>query len=275
MQSPAIVRLVLALVLVATAGCANLTAVRDFSKLTSEVTASTPAIQSYPAATRELARLAPADERAKRNDEARAAVDQTKVAELGLRTLSLYFAALAKLADDSTINMPSSSIGNSLQSLGAINTSMVTPTNALINLLTKAALDGWRRRAIATLIEDANDSVKALAEQLADFAKGVAETYRSDISQANIYYRNLEARSGDPAVRAVLDEYRIARVDDYSKARDRALAAETALRKIREAQAKLFEHRADLSGAELKGLLGMYGDDIKQAAKFLPLPFPL
>jgi hypothetical protein len=275
MQNPVRLSLVLVLALLATAGCANLTAVRDFSKLTSEVTASTPAIQSYPAAMREMARLAPPNERATRNAEARAAVDETKVAELGLKTLSLYFAALAKLADDSTISAPSSNIGNSLQSLGAIKQDMAAPTNAIVNLLTKAALDGWRRQAVAKLIEGANESVSVLAEQLANFAKSVAQVYDRDISEAEVYYSMWQARSADPGVRAILDEYRVARIADYARSRDVALAAEVALRRIRQAQADLYAHRSDLNGAELKGLLATYGDDIKQAAKILPLPFQL
>jgi hypothetical protein len=263
--------------LVTIASCANLTAVSDFAKLSSDVTANTPAIVSYPTAAREMARMSPPAERALRNQQAKEAADQTQVAALGLKTLSLYFSTLSKLADNNTVNVKSaaSSISSSLQSFGAIKPSIADPATAIITLLLTAPLDAWRRQAVANLIDRANEPVQRLARDLANFAKGVAQAYDRDISQANIYYTGLGARSSDPGVRAMLDEYRIAHIAEYSKARDQALAAETALRKIEQAHADLQAHKSDLNGAELKALLAMYGDDLKQAAKLFPLPFQL
>lgn len=262
------------LLMLALGACTNLTAVSDFAKLGSNVTASSAAIDSYPTAASEQARMAPVATSAARKAQAAKAVDQTKAADLGMQTLSLYLSTLAQLADDKLVDVQASAtgIGGSLKTLGVLNAAVAEPASAVIDLLVTAPLDAWRRQAVANLIEQANQPVQKLGTALADFAKVTALTYDQDIAQANIYYRGLGARSHDPAIRALLDEWRMAHTADYAKTRDQALAAETALRKIVQGQAELQAHKNALTGAELKALLAQYQGEILTAAKLLPFP---
>jgi hypothetical protein len=264
------------MLLLALGACTNLTAVSDFARLGSNVTASAAAIDGYPAAASEQARMAPAATAAARKEQAAKAVDQTKVADLGMQTLSLYLSTLARLADGKLVNVQSSApgIGASLTSLARMNATVADPATAVINLLLAAPLDAWRRKAVANLIDQANQPVQKLGTALADFARVTAFTYDQDISQANIYYRNLGARSHDPEVREMLDEWRVLHIADYARARDQAKAAEAVLRKIVQGQAELQAHRNRLTGAELKALLTQYVDEIATAARLLTLPSP-
>jgi hypothetical protein len=270
-------KVIAVLALIALGACTNLSAVSDFAKTGSKVTSSSVAIDSYPSAARELARMAPAQETDTREAQARKAVEQTKVADLGLKTLSLYLSTLSQLADDKLVNVQSSasSIGASLKSLGAVKTSVSDPATAVIDLLLKAPLDAWRRAAVGNLIDAANEPVQKLANGLADFAAVTAQAYDRAISQADIYYRNLGAKSRDPVIREMLEEWRAMHTTDYAKERDQAAAAEVVLRKIAQAQADLSAHKNELSGEELKALLSEYKDDITKAAKLIPLPTTL
>jgi hypothetical protein len=253
--------------------CANLSAVSDFTKLSSDVTANTAAIDSYPEAAQEIARMAPPSRKAERDQEAQAAKGVTEVADLGLKSLSLYFSTLSKLADDKTVDVKSSatSIGASLKTLGAVKASMADPATALITLLLTIPLDAYRRSAIAKLIEGANEPVQQLAEGLATFAGGVASEYQSVSLEANTFYANLHNQTSDRAAQEMLEEWRRAHVGRYSQLRSQALAAETAFRNIKKGQAALYEHKSDLSGPEIKALLAKYADEIFKASSLLPL----
>lgn len=259
--------------LLAVAGCANLTAVSNFAKLGSDVTSSTAAMDTYPAAVQEQARMASPAELAARKTQAAGATDETRVADLGMKTLSLYLATLSQLADNTLIAVKpaASSIDASLKSLHAIKASIADPATSLITLLLTAPLDVWRREAVGNLIDRANQPVQSLGNALADFARATALIYDQDISSADIYYRNLGAKTNDAAVRELLDEWRLRQIADYAKARDQAKAAEVTLRKIVQAQAELQAHRNDLSSDALKALLTQYQDDIFKAAQLLPL----
>jgi hypothetical protein len=248
--------------------CADLTAVSDFAKLSSNVTASTSAISSYPEAAAELARMAPPASKQRTQTEADRAAAETKVAQLGLKTLSLYFATLAALADDKTVDVKSSasSIAGSLKTLGAIKPSIVDPATALITILLTAPLDAWRRSAVANLIDRANIPVQTLSRDLANFARIVALKYHEDRLQANIYYESLAKRSSDPAVRAMLKEWDQLHVTHYQQLEDQATAAQEALQAIEQAHADLQARKSKLSSSEVKALLAKYADDIFKAS---------
>jgi hypothetical protein len=257
--------------LLALGGCVNLSAVSDFAKLGSDVTSSSAAIDSYPDAARALVRTASPGTIAARRRQAAKAVEETKVADLGMKTLSLYLSTLAKLADDKAADIKSStsSIAASLKSLNLVRPGISGPATVLIDLI-GGSLDAWRRQAVSNLIDAANTDVQKLGLALADFAHETAQTYERATLQTNAYYDDMHEKTPDPAVQEMLDEWRAQHIADYRKARDQASAAETVLRKIVQGQADLQAHKNDLTGDELKTLLGQYEADITAAAKLLP-----
>jgi hypothetical protein len=249
--------------------CTNLTAVSNFATLGSSVTSSTAAIDSYPKATQESARMAPPADAATRQQQAAQAPGETEVADLGMKTLSLYFSTLARLSDGKLVDVTSSasSIGTSLKSLSVVDATISSPATSLITLLLTAPLDTWRNEAVAHLINNANQSVQTLGIALANFADTTANMYDTDISQADIFYRGLGASSHDPAIREMLDEWRVQNINSYTAARDQASAAATSLRKLVQGQADLKAHKDELTSAELKALLTQCETDILSAAK--------
>jgi hypothetical protein len=255
------------------AGCANLTSVAEFAKLSSDVTSNTAALDAYPNATAEGMRIAPPTQKAAIADLNERAADRTKLARKGMKALSLYMETLSKLADDKLVDVktPAKSIASSLQTLSVVDKAMADPATALIRLLLTVPLDAWRRNAVSNLIEQGNEPVQALATSLANFANQVAAQYRIDAQYADRFYVDLQQRSSDPAAKEGAKEWLRYHVANFRKGRDQALAAETVLRKIVQAQADLYAHRDRLNGAELKALLATYGEDIFSAAKFLPI----
>jgi len=249
--------------------CTNLTAVSTFATLGSNATSNTTAIDSHLPAAQERARMASPERIVERKQQAIQAADQVKVADLGMKTLSLYFAVLAQLSSDKTIDVKSSaaSIAGSLKSLGVIEPTISAPATSLITLLLTVPLDVWRQEASAKLIDGANEYVLKLGVALKDFAENTANVYDLDISQANVYYRDLATRSTDPAIRVMLDEWRVQHIMTYAKARDQAKVLAQALTQIVQGQSDLYDKRTELTGAELRRLLARYQDDIFSAAK--------
>src|SRR5215211_4434973 len=86
MKRIGVVAAVLALLLM---GCANLTSVAEFAKLSSDVTSNTAALDAYPNATAEGVRIAPASQMATIADLNARAADRTKLARDGMKALSL------------------------------------------------------------------------------------------------------------------------------------------------------------------------------------------
>jgi len=243
--------------------CANLSSVTEFANLSSSVTSSTGALDSYTSAASELARMASPANLAQEQAQAAKALDQIKVADLGMQTLSLYLSTVAKLADDKSVNVSSlaSSIASSLNKLGAVHSAVSAPASSLVDLLISAPLDVWRREAVGKLIDKSNASVLQLGNALASLGTLTADQYSLAILQANIHYGQLEVNANRQD-REMLKEWRHLHVEAYEKAREQATAARTALLRIVKGQAALAAHKDELTGAELKALLSRYESDI-------------
>ena len=111
------------------------------------------------------------------------APQEAKIANAGLKALSLYLTVLGSLSSNSLINVSSSatSINNSLESLHVESSADVTAGTKLLQLLVSAPLDAYRNAAVGTLIKRANDSVMTLCGDLATEANAIAVAWGSDI----------------------------------------------------------------------------------------------
>jgi hypothetical protein len=266
-------RFLAALVALSLVGCADLSAIGDFAKMSSDVTANTTVMDTYPLATKEGVRTASPAGRADAIARDAKAAGRAKLAQQGMKTLSLYMTTLAALADAKLLDpaTPAKSIEASLQSLSLVDKSMADPATAVIKLLIGIPLDAWRRSTLSDLIHKANEPVQTLGNKLADFAAEISLQYQSDINTAEGFYNRLQNQTNDPAAREMAKEWYAYRVEVYSKGRDQADAAEKVLRKIVQAQADLNAHVDDASLTTLKALLGSYAQDIFTASKFLPI----
>lgn len=262
----------LALVALTLGACTDLSAIGEFAKLSSDVTANTTVLGTYPAATKEAVRTALPGTKADAIARDEKAPSRAKLAQEGMKTLSLYMATLAALADPKLINPAGSAkkIEGSLQSLSIVDKSMADPATAVIKLIIGIPLDARRRQALSDLIHKANNDVQTLGNKLADFADEVALRYRNNSNTAESFYNRLKAQSADPAAREMTDEWRDYHMALNRKRRADAEAAAAVLRKIVQAQADLNAHVDDANLTTLKASLAVYAQDILTAAKFLP-----
>ncbi|MGH7119282.1 MAG: hypothetical protein ACREFP_09910 [Acetobacteraceae bacterium] len=257
--------------LLATAGCVDLSAVSGFTKLGSSITENTAAVDSYPDAVKYAAQFNPELQAKERlAAELPAADTQTKSADLGMKTLSLYLSTVSSLADDKTVDVSASttSIGNSLKGLGVLKTATQKPATDLITLLAGGALDLWRRQAVANLIVKANPSVQELCAALAQFARLTAERYQIDAHEVATYYGNLGLHQ-TPAVQEMLGEWRDEHVAGFTKASAAATAAAKAFTVIAQGHAALVAHAGELSSKELRAIIAKYQDQLSSAARLI------
>lgn len=253
--------------------CTDLSAVGDFAKLSSDVTASTPVFDNYPANTAEALRVSTPQDRATLTGFQQNAVARAELAQAGMKTLSLYMATLAALSDGKLVDFSTQakSIEGSLQKLSLIKPELADPATALIKLILKVPLDAYRRHAVSTLVHDSNKSVVALSFALADFADHVATISEGAARDAGQFYTTLAQQTSDRSVREMAVEWRTYHRLNYAKTQAQAKAADKILRKIADAHNELDKNIDKLSTAQLKALLSDYGQDIFAAAKFLPI----
>ena len=257
-------RRLLVLFLLVTSACANLSAVRDFAKTSSSITANEPVISGWPhiydtaqllAASPQMTASAP-DLKTKLKEEAKAANADVPLALEAGKTLGLYMNILAALADDKLpdVSDQASSISSSLNTLGAVNSNAEDATAGLLKLI-GISLDAWRQRAIRDLVKDSDKDVQTIAKFLAATANAVQKADKFAKSVTDQYWEATGALSKDPGIQALL--LRAERSDDQSYATRiaQADAAQAAFQKIAADHAMLATHADSLSGDDVRNAL--------------------
>ena len=252
------------LFLVVTSACANLSAVRDFAKTSSAITANEPVISGWPhiydtaqmlAASPQVRKSAP-DLQATLKEEAKAANADVPLALQAVKALGLYMNVLGALADDKLpdVSDQASSISSSLTTLGAANDNPKEATTGLLKLV-GISLDAWRQQAIGDLIKQSNKNVQTIASFLAATTNAVEKADKLARSVTDQYWEAAGALSKDPGVQALV--LRAERQDDqaYAIRIAQADAARAAFQKIAADHAILAAHADSLSGDKVQNAL--------------------
>jgi len=250
--------------LLSTSACANLSAVRDFAKTSSAVTASEPVISGWShvydtarmmAASPQMKKAAPELQKTLEQETKGATADVPLALEAG-RALGLYMNVLAALADDKLpdVSDQASNISSSLNTLGAVNTNAKDATTALLKLI-GISLDTWRQRAISDLVKKSNQDVQTIAAFLAAAANVVGKADKFAMAVTDQYWEATGALSKDPGVQALL--LRAERQDDqvYATRMAQADAAQAVFKRIAAAHDLMAKNADSLSGDEVRNAL--------------------
>jgi len=258
-------------------GCTNLTEVRRFADASRDVAHYPSLVDDYVAH--------PARQKRYQPDSQHGTLDQLAVARASQRgglialqeALADYMDALGDLADDSRI-----AYDGQLDPLGraASTASFVAPTQAaavsgVAGLLVKAALGGWRRSQVSTLIADGNGPVQTICANLKQLAEGA---FRGDLMRerdtVRLFFRDAGAdiQPRERALRVTLEDLRDRRLaeidarimvaDSYAKAVDRIAAGHQ----------RLYDGRGDIDRDEVISALKRNAKDLRTlGAQLRPL----
>jgi len=253
-------------------GCVDLSAVRDFAETSYRTADYTQLVDGYIAAPGQLKRYAPDARKPAFDDEQRARQGQRQ----GLLALHArvqdYMAALGSLASDGAVDFDKhyAKLEQAIADASFASSPQAAAARQLGDVLTKAATDGWRRRKIAALIEEANEPLQTVLSSLQRIVtKGFAEDLNQEEQTLDHYYAGLKQQSADRAALAAVDEWRETRlatlehnerlVDTYAKA----------LQAIKEGHQKLYDDRERLATKEVAALVRGYVTELKTLEKTL------
>ncbi|MBN1931544.1 MAG: hypothetical protein JW786_08060 [Desulfobacterales bacterium] len=234
--------------------CADLTAVREWSKTSLEATRYNELVITY----------ADTPERLKRYDTAGTWDDQIAVrknqAEALSQILSLvsdYMAALSTLSADSTIDYDKDVDALNI-AIGKLNAGVSTDTMGAVNSLVKtvlgAAAKAYQAKQVTNIVAQANDPLQAILR--GELRKIVDQDFRRDLkiekTLLDRYYdSHLQIGSPSSAAKTALEEWKELRLKQNAirlKAVDAYLEV---LDKIAEGHQKLYNNRNKLNAKNL------------------------
>jgi hypothetical protein len=259
------------LLVLASGGCANLTAIQQFAALSAQTVGYRQLVQDYVTAPERLARYAPRSGVPKGGEEAA----QRRAQESGLvelqATLEAYMDALGRLAADETVGYAAEFTDLSSAIAGAhfATAAQAGAATNLAELLTRAATDGWRRRRLAAVIGDANAPVQDLIGGLRTIARAFALDLQTEQLAAESYFQTLLRSSRDRAALAALREWKDVHDERLVERRARLAAYEDALTQIAAGHQALFDDRTRLASADTLARIERYARELRVSYRML------
>ncbi len=260
--------LILGLVGLAMAGCANLSGIRDFAKISSATAEHTQLVSQYVDWPSAQKRFQPESQYPKL-DEMIAKRQAQKDALLLRHTLiQEYMDALGHLAADEAViyDKEVGKLGTAAKDAKFLDDKEEKAFEAVANLVLRAATDAWRQGKLRELIRESNEPLQT---SIAGLKKIVDQGFGGDLDAEklaiNAHYDIIEAQSSDKAAKAALEEWRTVRLDDVAKREQAIKTYSSALSKIAEAHQKLFDGLDHLNSKELLSTLNGYTKDLRKA----------
>jgi hypothetical protein len=245
------------------AGCVDLTAVSDFAKESSIITANKSMLDDTAAQT-EAHLYAPnnfADPTSK------AFTDRLAITNKALAALNGYMSVLAQLSASGVANVSSdySTIGSGLKSLGVTDPSVQPAINAA-SALTNIVLAAILSKDVKMLITSAAQPVDQITAYLVDQAQTTSNTYNQAIAVNNRYWGELTQQTkGDArvcrtaalckAIYVLVNRAHATDVADLTAKAAAADAAVTAFKKIQTDNAALVANVNELDAKSLIAIL--------------------
>jgi hypothetical protein len=264
MRTSVLIRGVLAASLLVLAACTDLSAVRDFSRLSAGTADYRVLVDRYGAFGNRLAyyRERPVDvgDRAAQRE-----------GLLGLHTaLTGYMDALGDLADDAVVSVSTAPLAEAAQKAALFDAAMRPPVEALGNVVARAVTARWRQRELGRVIEAGNAPVQDITARLVAFAQAQGDDdVQERLAIRTTYGRILENPRSDPAARRLLferREERLAELDARAGARTAFIAA---MRKIAEGHQALHDGRDRLSTDEVQRQIRAVNNDLRTIGRAL------
>jgi hypothetical protein len=254
-------------------GCADLSAISDFSAISANAAENTTLVKEYVETPKRLEAYETPAFKDQLEAQAKAFADDQPRMIARLTAIQAYMIALGKLASDKAVNYDTNidAVKTAVTNAKFASGTETDAGDAIAKILVKAVTDGWRRWQLHDLIDQANqplhDLISAQIKILQEFY-GDQDISNEELA-INLYYGGIiaPAAATEPLGRAAVDELRDnhlhsieaekAAVDDYVKV----------LQKIAAAHQKLYEQRDNLSNKQLLTDIDTAATDISTILK--------
>lgn len=260
---------VVACLVLAMSGCANLGAVREFASTSSDAVQYSHLVGAYAATPTRLKRYEPQSQWAELDRQAAERQAQRERLLLRQKLIQEYMNALGQLAADDLVTYDNQidSLGAAVKSAKFADANEAAAFSAVSKLLVSAVTDRWRQGKLVALIEQTEGPFQVVMGALVAI---VEKDFGSDLANERValdkYYTTLRREGRDPAGLAALAEWREMR---EGQLRDREVAIESytiVLKTIAAGHHKLYESRHQLSKIEIKAEIQQYTMRLKEAS---------
>lgn len=255
-------------VALATSGCANLAAIRQFAATSSDAAQYSRLVSAYVDGPARLKRYEPASAATDLDRRTAERRDQQERLLLRHKLVEEYMDALGALAADdlTSYDKDIDALGAAVRNAKFADQNEAKAFASVSKLLVTAATDRWRQRKLVSLIEEANAPFQTVMGALVT----IVETgFVTDVSIERValgkHYGTLQRESKDPAGLAALAEWqqlREAQLDDHDAAIRNYVVV---LKTIAAGHQKLYDSRHELSRVEVQREIGRYTKRLKEA----------
>ena len=269
-RSPS-VWLVLGLVASIGLGCANLTAIQEFADASADSVQYRAIVRDYVEFPKRQERYAPPKARKRLEEMGRRRAEQEPALLLQQAIVEEYMDALGTLAADEAVDYDEEidRLAASIEKAKFGTADEAQASAAVVNLVARAATDGWRQHKLKVLIERSNAPFQTVVGALKKLTVAFDETVEQERAGARSYYTGLSMRSRDPAGRAALEEWQELRMGDIAVRQQAVRDYATILAKIAAGHQKLYEERDDLCNQDVLRQVQEYARELRATYKAL------
>lgn len=253
-------------------GCGDLSAVRDFAKISYQAADYTYLVDEYIGYPTRLKTYAPEGKQAALDEQHKARQAQRQ----GLLALHArvqdYMEALGQLAADETVSFDKEFAGleTVLTDASFASQPQAKAAGELGQLLAKAATDTWRRKKITVLIEEANAPLQTVLDGI---DRTLMDAFLADLDDEDQtmgrFYAALQKESADKAGVRSLQEWRQSHQAKLEQNRRAIQVYAKTIHTIKEGHQKLYDERNDLHKESVVAQIRAYVTQLKSLEKTL------
>ena len=235
------------------ASCADLSAVREWSKTSLQATQYSAVVDAYADAPQRLKRYNPKEGSA---SDIATRKQQAEALKQILAVVADYMAALATLSADSTVDY-SKDVNSVTASISKLDPTIPQETlgavGTLVNTVLGAATKAYQAKQVTHVVEQANAPLQTILH--GQLRRVIDEDFRRVLTNESIsassFYNNLVAKSDNAAANQAVKEWEEKRLQENT-ARVAALDAYLkVLDKVAEGHQKLYDNRGKLDAKAL------------------------
>ncbi len=256
----------LLVVLVLAAGCANLTAIREFASISAESAEYTKLVTNYVESPIRLKRYQSPSRHDRLDHDAAARAAQRERLLLRQTLIVEYMNALGWLATDEAVTK-SKEIGdlrNAVKEAKFADAKEADAFSAIANVVVKGATDWWRRKQLKALITTSNEPFQIVVQSLRDIVeKDFSGDPLREKEAIRQYCSDLVLQSSDKAGIAALQEWCDLRLTEIDAREEAIKSYVKILEKIAQGHRQLYEGRNDLSKKQLLQEIRGYAKELR------------
>lgn len=251
-------------------GCANLSAIREFAKISASTAEYTQLTKEYVQWPETQKRYEPAEQHATLENVLSQRKSQEKNLLLRHSIIEEYMEALGNLAADEVVTKEVDALGSAVRGAEFITEEEKEKFTAVANVLYTASTYAWRQAKVKDYVRTANSPIK---EIIAGLKKIVDEGFLGDLENEEVavqnHYRKIIKESSDKAGIAALEEWRDSKLESIAKRREVIKTYSLSLQKISDAHQKLYDAVSSdiVISKEFLAQMSRYAKDIQAAYK--------